>query len=276
LIVLSAVAVVLAALIVTLIVLFAKPAATADDYKQAIANADTVAEQYEAFNDAAQALVTSAGMQNDATTTKQLTATMNTALDNLNRTRADLASSPAVKQASTEDEYKAYSEKADRFDALTQKYRVSIPLYVSMRDTCGKIGKVDASNVLQELQSLTESLTDTSKEGALARFDAKTGDCIAAATKLNNTGDDSFAKLGGLFATMLKNLRTATETHFNEASSIGSDRAFVNYQAAMKKNETDMSASLNAIAEQQKTEGKESDYKVEIEALSKALKASNV
>lgn len=271
---LSAIAVVVIALIVTLIVVFAKPPATAEDYEKAATNAQSVATQYKAFNDAAQALVTSAGTQNDAATVAQLTTTMNTTLDDLNQTRAELEKSPAVKQGATEAEFKAYNVKAERFEVLAGKYRVSIPLYVTMRDTCGKIGKVDASNILQEVQDLADSLTDTSKEGALARFDAKTGDCIAAATKLNDSGDDSFAKLGGVFATMLTDLRSATETHFNEASSLGDDKAFVNYQAAMKKVETNTAASLKDVSEQQKTEGDESDYKAEIEALVTVLKPS--
>lgn len=270
---LSVAAVVIVAAVVTLVFVFAKPAANTEDYAKATITAQEVAKQYKAFNDAGQALVSGAGQDGAAATTTQLTAKLDEAFDAMSVAQKELAASPAVKQDGTDEAFKAYDAKAQKFTKLAEQYRVSIPLYAAMRETCSQIGKVTVSNLLEEVKMLSESILDQSKDATLARFDKQTGGCINAATKLNDSGSDSFARLGGLFATFLTDMRTATETRFDDTDKIGASKAKANYDAAGRASDTKAVETLKSISEQQTSDNEATEYEAEIASLIKSLEA---
>ena len=263
------------AIVITLVVVFARPAASAQDYAEAATTAGKVSEQHKAFEASAQGLVSGAGTGIDATTIADLTAKMNAALDGFKQAQTALKDSPAVKQTSTEQAFNAYDKKAQNYTVLAEKYRTSIPLYAAMRDSCSQIGKVTASNLFSEIKTLIDRLEDPSKEGTLKRFDAQAGGCLTAAEKLRDSGDDSFAKLGGVFATLLTDIRAATVTRFDETASLGYDNAALNYAKANSSIETAAADTTRAVAAQQKEEGEAADFSTELEELTKLLKAKS-
>lgn len=265
------VAVVAVALGVYLLV--SKSPVSAADYSQATTSAQEVADQYTAFNNAGQEYVTIAGKRGDAATLEAIDDRMQDALTQLKTSSETLSHAAALRDSEVKKAYSAYETKAQKFAVLADEYAISIPLYVSMQDTCSQIGAaIDVSNLLKELMLFAESAKAQSKADVLAVFDMKAGDCISAASKLKDSGTNTFAELGDLYFSTLTDTRKATEARFDETATLGAQKATANYQATNRTIENEAETQIGKIAEKQKQDAKDTDYTEEVKHLVSLLR----
>jgi len=256
--------------IVGIVLLVLNLSVSKEDYTKAAASAENITKQTEAFNKAGQAYANAGLAKVDDARLKELAAGMDTSLTSLLAGHNDLSKSPALRNVEVKQAYDAYNKKATVFQGIATGYNTSIPLYVTMMNTCSKIGA--DTDIFAQIKELTAFLAGFTKEQALERFDTKSSGCIEAASTLDKSGEDSFAKVGGVFFTSLTNTRKAIVARYDEQATLGRDKAELNYVRANSASEIAAEKALKEASALQKKEGEEGDYTAELKQLTQILK----
>lgn len=260
---------VLAAVAVLLVFFISGQSVTKEDYAKAEALTTDISKQSDAYGTALQAYTAAVGQRADKATLEDLSTRTNTALDTVLTSQNGLSQSPALRNIQVKLSYDAYNKKAQTFKEVATGYRTSIPLFVTMFDTCSTaFGTPDPSkNIFAAIQDVAQQALDlangVTKAEALNRFDTKGKDCIAAATTLQNSGTNSFAQLGGFLAQSYADTRAGIVARYDNP----------NYDAEAVQNQrnADNDKKIEAIKEQLNKEATDSDYTTELKNLNQLL-----
>ncbi len=243
---------------------------TKEDYTKAAALTTDINKQSDAYGEALQAYTAAVGQQADKATLDDLSARTNTALDAVLASQDNLSRSPALRNTQVKQAYDAYNKKAQAFKDVATGYRTSIPLFVTMFDTCNKaFGTPDPSkNIFAALNAFTQQVLDFANGGltkteALNRFDTMGKGCIAAATNLQNSGTNGFAQLGAFVASSYANTRAGIVARY--------DNPNYDTQAVQAQRNAENDKKLAAIKEQLNKEATDSDYTAELKTLNQLL-----
>ncbi len=262
---------VLALIIAALVIIVPGLSVSKEDYTNAAKDAQSVSGKYEEFSKTAQEYASLANTQADKETLATINTAMTTQYDELKVAKKALDESPALRDFETMQAYNAYSDKANKFITLADGYVKSIPFYVTMMDTCKDTGNGGA-NVFDQLTDFANRLQIQTKEDALKYREAKFASCLEAATKLNESGTNTFAQVGKVYVDMINSNGDAYELQFDEAKTLGDAKANENYKAALKKSEADSKEAITTISEKQKEEGEAAEFSKELESLIAVLK----
>lgn len=241
-----------------------------EDYTAAATTTTDVAKQSDAYGTALQEYSNGIAQQFNASTLATLQGHTNTSLDEVLTSQEKLSKSPALRDPQVKVAYDAYNKKAQAFKEVATGYRTSMPLYVTMYTTCHEAFKTTdpSENIFKALFEFAQSATDfanggITKDEALKRFDEKGKDCLPAATALQKSGTNTFAKMGGLVVTVYSNTRNGIVEKY--------DNPNYNASEARAKSSADNDQKFKDLQAGQKKEATDTDYTSELKTLNQLL-----